>query len=125
MDRTFLAIAAIAGGLAVAAGAFGSHALAERLPPERLSAFETGARYLMFHALALAAVALALGRWPSAAGWIQASGWCFVAGMLLFSGSLFMLTLTGVRWLGAITPLGGVAFLLGWGCLLVAAVRSS
>jgi len=125
MDRTFLAIAAIAGGLAVAAGAFGSHALAERLPPERLSAFETGARYLMFHALALLGIALAFGRWPSAAGWLLASGWCFVAGMLLFSGSLFMLTLTGVRWLGAITPLGGVAFLLGWGCLLVAAVRSS
>jgi uncharacterized membrane protein YgdD (TMEM256/DUF423 family) len=125
MDRTFLAIAAVAGALAVAAGAFGSHALAGRLPVERLSTFETGARYLMFHALALVAVALALGRWPSAAGWLQASGWCFVAGMLLFSGSLFLLTLTGIRWLGAITPLGGVAFLLGWGCLLVAAVRSA
>ncbi len=123
MERVFLGIAALAGALAVASGAFGAHALADRLPPERLATFETGARYLMVHALALVGVALAPGRLPSAAGWLQASGWSFIAGMLLFSGSLFLLTLTGVRWLGAITPLGGVAFIAGWIFLLVAALR--
>ena len=123
MERVFLGIAALAGALAVASGAFGAHALADRLPPERLATFETAARYLMVHALALVGVALAFGRWPSATGWLQASGWCFIAGMLLFSGSLFLLTLTGVRWLGAITPLGGVAFIAGWICLAVAALR--
>lgn len=123
MERGFLIIAALAGALAVASGAFGAHALADRLPPERLATFETAARYLMYHALALVGVALAFGRWPSAAGWLQASGWCFIAGMLLFSGSLFLLTLSGIRWLGAITPLGGVAFIAGWICLAVAALR--
>jgi uncharacterized membrane protein YgdD (TMEM256/DUF423 family) len=123
MERGFLIIAALAGALAVASGAFGAHALADRLPPERLATFETAARYLMYHALALVGVALAFGRWPSAAGWLQASGWCFIAGMLLFSGSLFLLTLSSIRWLGAITPLGGVAFIAGWICLAVAALR--
>ena len=123
MERGFLTVAALAGALAVASGAFGAHALADRLPPERLATFETAARYLMYHALALIGVALAFGRWPSAAGWLQASGWCFIAGMLLFSGSLFLLTLSGIRWLGAITPLGGVAFIAGWICLAVAALR--
>jgi uncharacterized membrane protein YgdD (TMEM256/DUF423 family) len=123
MERVFLGVAALAGALAVASGAFGAHALADRLPPERLATFETSARYLMYHALALLGVALALARWPSTTGWLQASGWCFIAGMLLFSGSLFLLTLTGIRWLGAITPLGGVAFIAGWICLAVAALR--
>ena len=123
MERGFLGIAALAGAVAVAGGAFGAHALADRLPPDRLTTFETGARYLMYHALALLGIALALGRWPSTTGWLQVSGWCFITGMLLFSGSLFLLTLTGLRWLGAITPLGGVAFIAGWTCLLIAAVR--
>ena len=123
MERGFLTVAALAGALAVASGAFGAHALADRLPPERLATFDTAARYLMYHALALVGVALAFGRWPSAAGWLQASGWCFIAGMLLFSGSLFLLTLSGIRWLGAITPLGGVALIAGWICLAVAALR--
>jgi uncharacterized membrane protein YgdD (TMEM256/DUF423 family) len=124
MDRVFFAVGAVTGALAVAAGAFGAHALADRLPPDRLGTFETGARYLMYHALALLAVAWAIGRWPNAAAWLQAAGWSYVAGMVLFSGSLFLLTLTGIRWLGAITPLGGVAFIVGWACLLVAAVRA-
>lgn len=123
MERVFLGIAALAGGLAVASGAFGAHALADRLPPDRLITFETGARYLMYHALALVGIALALGRWPASGGWLQGAGWSFVLGMLLFSGSLFLLTLTGIRWLGAITPLGGVSFIAGWICLLVAALR--
>ena len=86
-----------------------------------LATFETGVRYHMYHALALLAVAWAAARWPSAA--VNASGWLFVVGIVLFSGSLYALSLSGVRWLGAITPLGGLAFLAGWLCLAWAAWR--
>lgn len=123
MDRLFLGIGAVAGALAVAAGAFGAHALADRLPVERLATFETGARYLMYHALALVGVALAVARWPASTAWFQASGWLFILGMALFSGSLFVLSLTGIRWLGAITPLGGVAFIAGWVSFALAILR--
>ena len=116
MDRLFFACGALFAGLSVAAGAFGAHALRERLSPEMLAVFETGSRYEMYHGLALLAVAWAVGRWPG--GMATAAGWCFVVGILLFSGSLHVLALTGVRWLGAITPFGGLAFLLGWGLLL-------
>jgi uncharacterized membrane protein YgdD (TMEM256/DUF423 family) len=108
--------------LSVAAGAFGAHALRARLSPESLAVFETAARYQMYHALGLFAVAWAVSRWPgSLAQW---SGWLFVVGTLLFSGSLYALALTGIRWLGAITPLGGAAFLAGWLCLALAAGRT-
>jgi uncharacterized membrane protein YgdD (TMEM256/DUF423 family) len=119
MDRLFLTLGAISGLLSVAAGAFGAHALRARLAAEHLATFETAARYQMYHALALVAVAWTANRWPGPlAGW---AGWLFVAGTVLFSGSLYLLALTGVRWLGAITPLGGVAFLAGWACLALAA----
>lgn len=121
MERTFVAIGALCGLLAVAAGAFGAHSLRERLSPDLLAVFETGARYQMYHALALLAVAWASTRWSSA--WLTAGGWLFVAGIAIFSGSLYLLSLTGVRWLGAITPIGGVAFLAGWACLALAALR--
>lgn len=121
MERTFVAIGALCGLLGVAAGAFGAHSLRERLSPDLLAVFETGARYQMYHALALLAVAWAATRWSSA--WLTASGWLFVAGIVIFSGSLYLLSLTGVRWLGAITPIGGVAFLAGWACLALAALR--
>lgn len=107
--------------LAVAAGAFGAHALRSRLTPDLLAVFETAARYQMYHALALLAVAWAATQWPS--GLTLAAGWLFIAGITIFSGSLYLLSLTGVRWLGAITPLGGAAFLAGWLCLAVAAGR--
>ena len=81
--------------------------------------FETGARYQMYHALALLGVGLAAGRWPGGA--VTAAGWLFVAGTVLFAGSLYLLALTGTRWLGAVTPLGGVAFLAGWAALAWAA----
>src|SRR3954471_14981938 len=114
MDRAFALAGAVSAFIAVAAGAFGAHALRERLAPELLSVFETGARYQMYHALGLLAVAWASGRWPGPLPvW---AGWLFVIGTVLFSGSLYLLALTGVRWLGAITPLGGVAFLAGWAC---------
>lgn len=119
MSHTFLTLGALSGFLAVAFGAFGAHGLRERLTPEMLSVFEIGVRYQMYHALALVGVALAAERWPS--GSLQAAGWCFVAGTLIFSGSLYVLTLTGQRWLGAVTPLGGVAFLAGWALLAWAA----
>ena len=121
MDRIFAALGAASGFVGVAAGAFGAHGLKARLTPELLAVFDTAARYQMIHALALLAVAWAIGRWPGRAA--VASGWCFVAGTLIFSGSLYLLALTGVRGLGAITPVGGVLFLLGWLLLALAAWR--
>lgn len=121
MDRTFLVIGALSAFLGVAAGAFGAHSLRERLTADMLAIFETGARYQMYHAFALIAVAWAQSRWPGSL--LTTSGWLFVLGTLLFSGSLYLLSLSGVRWLGAITPLGGVAFLGGWLLLAWAAWR--
>ena len=112
MDRTFALLGALLAFLAVGAGAFGAHALRERLAPDLLGVFETAARYQMYHALALLAVAWAADRWPGGA--TVAAGWLFLAGIVLFSGSLYLLSLSGVRWLGAVTPLGGLAFLAGW-----------
>ena len=120
MARVFFGLGALSALISVAAGAFGAHALRERLAPDLLAVFETGARYQMYHALGLLAVAWAVGRWPGPA---SAAGWLFVAGTVLFSGSLYLLALTGHRWLGAITPLGGVAFLAGWAALAWAALR--
>jgi uncharacterized membrane protein YgdD (TMEM256/DUF423 family) len=121
MERTFLALGAISAAISVAAGAFGAHALKARLPEDLLAVFETGARYQMFHALGLVAAAWAAARFPgAAAAW---AGWLFVAGTVLFSGSLYALALSGVRALGAVTPLGGVAFMAGWVALAVAALR--
>jgi uncharacterized membrane protein YgdD (TMEM256/DUF423 family) len=121
MERLFAMLGAASGFIAVAAGAFGAHALKARLSVDMLTVFETGARYQMFHALALLLVAWASTRWPGRA--IAASGWCFVAGTVLFSGSLYLLALTGVRGFGAVTPFGGVLFLAGWLLLAGAAWR--
>ena len=115
MDRLFALAGANLALLGVALGAFGAHALRERLSPEDLAIFETGVRYQMYHALALFAVAWAASRWPGTA--VNAAGWMFIVGVLIFSGSLYALVLTDTRWLGAITPLGGVALILGWGLL--------
>jgi uncharacterized membrane protein YgdD (TMEM256/DUF423 family) len=123
MDRTFAVAGALSAFIAVAAGAFGAHALRSRLAPDFLAVFETGARYQMYHALALIAVAWATTRWPSAP--VRSAGWLFVAGTVLFSGSLYLLALTGTRWLGAITPLGGVLFLGGWIALAAGIVKGA
>ncbi len=112
MERLFFLVGSISALIAVVLGAFGAHGLKGRLTTEMLNAFEVGVRYQMYHALALLAAAWALSRWPRAE--VTVAGWLFVAGTLIFSGSLYLLSLTGVRWLGAITPIGGVAFLLGW-----------
>ena len=122
MAKTFWVLGCLFGMTAVAAGAFGAHALRARLPADLLAVFETGARYQMYHALALLAVAWAVERWPSGAA--VAAGWAFVAGIVVFSGSLYVLALSGVRWLGAVTPLGGVALLAGWALLAWAAWRA-
>lgn len=111
-ERLFVGLGAASALLAVAAGAFGAHALRARLDPDLLAAFETAARYQMYHALGLIGIALATGRW--AAPQLTWAGWLFVAGTVLFSGSLYGLALSGVRWLGAVTPFGGACFLAGW-----------
>jgi len=115
MDRMFFSLGGVLGLFGVALGAFGAHALKARLAPELLAVFDTGVRYQLIHALALLAVAWAHTRWPGRV--LAAAGWLFVAGTLLFSGSLYVLSLTGVRAWGAVTPFGGVAFLAGWLCL--------
>jgi len=115
MDRLFVVLAAAAGLTAVALGAFAAHGLKGKLPADLFDVFEVGARYHMYHALALLGVAWAATRWPGAS--VNAAGWFFVAGILLFSGSLYVLSVTGVRVLGAITPLGGVCFIVGWALL--------
>lgn len=118
--KTFVMIGALAGVVGVALGAFGAHGLRGRLAPDMLAVFETGVRYQMYHALALVALGglapLLAGRLPVVAGW------AFTIGIVLFSGSLYLLALTDIRILGAVTPLGGVAFLIGWACLAIAAI---
>jgi uncharacterized membrane protein YgdD (TMEM256/DUF423 family) len=119
MDRTFLLVGAVAGFLGVGLGAFGAHGLRSRLAPEMLVVFETGVRYHMYHALALVLTSVVVAR---AGGWLLVTaGWCFTAGIVLFSGSLYALALTGVTTFGAVTPIGGLAFLAGWACLALAA----
>jgi uncharacterized membrane protein YgdD (TMEM256/DUF423 family) len=112
MERTFFIVGSVSAFLAVVLGAFGAHGLRDRVSPEMLNIFEVGVRYHMYHALALLAAAWASTRWPG--GYVTAAGWLFLAGTVIFSGSLYLLSLTGIRWLGAITPIGGVAFIFGW-----------
>jgi uncharacterized membrane protein YgdD (TMEM256/DUF423 family) len=123
MTRVFFGLGAVSAALAVALGAFAAHGLRGRVSPDMVTVFETGARYHMYHALALIAVAWATTR--GAGGGATVAGWLFVAGTILFSGSLYVLALTGQRWLGAITPLGGAAFILGWLALAVAVWRAA
>ena len=122
MERVWLALAAGYGFLAVALGAFGAHALKQRLSPDLLAVWNTAVQYHFYHALALFLLGLLLRQQPGSS-LLNASGACFAAGILLFSGSLYALALSGVRVLGAITPLGGALFLAGWACLLVAQLK--
>jgi uncharacterized membrane protein YgdD (TMEM256/DUF423 family) len=114
VNRTLVAAGAINGAIAVAAGAFAAHALKSRLDARALEVFETGARYQMYHALAIVLCGLLAMTRP---------GWIMQVGIVLFSGSLYVLALTGVKGLGAVTPFGGVAFLVGWGWLALSALR--
>ena len=122
MIRLFLTWGAIAGGLAVALGAFASHGLRGQLPERSLEIFETGTRYQMYHALALLIVAMFLSQLPESNLWLNLSGIAFIVGMLIFSGSLYLLALLGIKWLGAMPPIGGAALISGWGCLAIAAL---
>lgn len=112
MERKFLVLGSLSGFLGVALGAFGAHILKERLDPVLLTTFETAVKYQMYHSLALILVAILLKAGNSK--WLVSSGWLFFAGIVIFSGSLYVLSLTGVKWFGAFTPFGGLAFLGGW-----------
>jgi uncharacterized membrane protein YgdD (TMEM256/DUF423 family) len=120
MDRIFFALGSFSAALGVIAGAFGAHGLRSKLTPELMEVFQTGVKYHLIHALGLIAVAWAVQRWGG--GLPVAAGWLFVAGTVIFSGSLYTLSLTGVRALGAVTPVGGLAFIVGWVLLGLAAV---
>lgn len=121
MTRIFLAIASALGGISVILGAFASHALKDRLSERALAIWSTGTKYQMYHALALIAIALLIDRFPNSR-LLMVAGYAFISGVVIFSGSLYALSLSGIKWLGAITPLGGVAFIIGWACLAVAAL---
>jgi uncharacterized membrane protein YgdD (TMEM256/DUF423 family) len=123
MTRTFVTIGAINGFLAVVLGAFGAHALRDRLTSAMLEVYKTGVQYHLGHAIALLMVGLLADRWRDN-GPLRASGWLFTVGIMLFSGSLYALAVTGARVFGAITPLGGLCFLAGWLALAVAAART-
>jgi len=121
MDRVFFLIGSILGGIAVGTGAFGAHGLKAFVSAEALDTWDVAVRYQMYHALALFAAAWAISRWPTQKKILCTGGWFFLAGVILFSGSLYALVLSGVRQLGAITPLGGGVLVVGWGCLALAA----
>lgn len=119
MDKTLIFVGAVMGGLGVAIGAFGAHGLRGRLTPEMLAVFETGVRYHLYHALAIVITGALMSRLEGRA--VVVAGWSFTAGIVIFSGSLYALALSGVTILGAVTPLGGVAFIVGWIALAIAA----
>jgi len=118
VNKTFLLMGALFAFLGVAFGAFGAHGLRNRLSPDMLAVFETAVRYQMYHSLALLLVGLMMA--PMGGTLIRTAGWAFAVGIVLFSGSLYLLTLTGTTTFGAITPIGGLAFLVGWACLIIA-----
>lgn len=113
MPGLLVLIAAISGFLAVALGAFGAHALRRRISAENIAIFQTGVQYQMYHSLAILAVAL-IRYWSTPSSWMTYAAWCFIIGIILFSGSLYLLSTTGKKVFGPITPLGGLAFLAGW-----------
>jgi len=119
MAKLFITLASLSGMLAVAFGAFGAHALKNRLDEYALGVYQTAVQYHFYHSLALLAVGIIALSQPQTT-LLRSSGWLFLLGMLIFSGSLYLLSLTGVKWLGAVTPLGGLAFIAGWGCLAAA-----
>ena len=119
MNTLFLTIAALNGFIAVTLGAFAAHGLKASLSADMLNTFQTGVQYHMYHALALFGVGVLTLQFPFN-GMLRASGFLFLAGIILFSGSLYALSLSGIRWLGAITPIGGVMFLAGWALLALA-----
>ncbi len=122
MSRYFISLAAVNGLLVVGLGAFGAHALKTRLDEYALSVYQTAVQYHFYHSLALLGVGL-LCLWHPHSALLRCSGIAFALGILVFCGSLYLLSFSGLRWLGAITPLGGLAFMLGWACLALASWR--
>lgn len=120
MAKTFVMIGSICAFLGIALGAFGAHALRERLPADLMAVYQTGVLYHLVHALALVLTGILL-RWLDATTLVTWAGWLFLAGIVLFSGSLYVLSMTGIRALGAVTPFGGLSFLIGWALLAMAA----
>lgn len=120
--KLLLILGAVNALLCVMLGAFGAHALRARLPDDLLAAWNTGVQYHFYHALGLLLIGLIALQWPQS-GLIRASGWVMLAGIVLFSGSLYLLGLTNVRWLGAITPFGGIAFIAAWAMLCIAIIK--
>jgi uncharacterized membrane protein YgdD (TMEM256/DUF423 family) len=124
MSNTFLKAAAITGALAVALGAFGAHALKQKVSDAAVNIFETGVRYQFYHVIALLAVGILIKDFDNK--WMSWAGWLFIIGIILFSGSLYVLTYikgaekTAYNWIGAITPFGGLAFIAGWVCMFIA-----
>ena len=118
MAKLFIVLGSVSGMLAVVFGAFGAHALKSRLDDYAMGVFETAVQYHFYHSFALLAVGILALSQPETM-LLKSSGWLFFLGLLIFSGSLYVLSLTGLRWLGAITPLGGLAFIAGWACLAV------
>lgn len=123
MDRIFVALGAVSAAIAVATGAFGAHGLKDRLEPQLLANWNTAAHYQLVHALGIIAIGLFAARLPAPSGTLHWAGWLLLAGTVLFSGSLYALALTGVRTLGAVTPFGGIAFIVGWVLLALVAFR--
>ena len=121
--RLFLALGCVAALLAVALGAFGAHALKARLAVELMAVYKTGVEYQFYHALGLILLGLAALRLPESA-FLRAAGWAMLCGILLFSGSLYLLALTGIAWLGAITPLGGAAFIAAWALFALGVIKA-
>lgn len=121
MKNPYFILGSVFSLLSVLLGAFGAHFLKGKLSEDMLGNFEVAVRYQMYHAIGLIVVAWAWSQWQTAL--ISAAGWCFIVGILIFSGSLYILSLTGIRWLGAIIPIGGLAFMVGWGCLIAAAFK--
>jgi len=121
--KLFIALGAAAGALGVVFGAFGAHALKARLPQELLATYQTAVQYHLWHALALATIGIVAIHLPASIS-LKWSGWLMVAGIVLFSGSLYVLAVTGARWLGAIAPFGGAAFIAAWVALAYAVLRA-
>ena len=119
MAKLFITLASLSGMLAVALGAFGAHALKNRLDDYAMGVFQTAVQYQFYHSLALLAVGVIALSHPQAA-LLRSSGWLFALGIVVFSGSLYVLSFSGLRWLGAVTPIGGLAFIAGWACLAAA-----
>lgn len=122
-SKLFLLLGSLGALLAVAFGAFGAHALKRSLAPDLMAIYQTAVQYHFYHALGLMIVALLTLHWPASAA-LKWSGWLMVIGLVVFSGSLYALSISGARWLGAITPLGGMAFLAAWLLLIIAVLKA-